>query len=138
MDLVIQGATKIIHFRWLLVHATLPIGHSLKRNVVAPKLGQCGFCYATQETTNHALWSCPLAQQMWNKVLSLFLMINVGFLFSWGEIMWGVLHSSLMLYEADDVHKAMMVHNRILISVSPFQQPRKQVRSVRVWRTVTK
>ena len=51
--------------------------------------------------------------------------------------MWGVLHSSLMLYEADDIHEAMMVHNRRLILVSPFQQPRKQVRSVQVWKTVT-
>ena len=33
----------------------------------------------------------------------------------------------LMLYEANDVQEAMMVHNRILILVSPFQQPRKQV-----------
>ena len=51
--------------------------------------------------------------------------------------MWGVLHSSLMLYEANDVHEAMMVHNRRLISVSLLQQPRKQVRSVRVWKTLT-
>ena len=29
--------------------------------------------------------------------------------------MWGVLHSSLMLYEANDVQEAMMVHNRRLI-----------------------
>ena len=66
-------------------------------------------------------------QQVWNKVLSLFLTINVGCLFSWGSAMWGVLHSSLMLYEANDVQEAMMVQNRILILVSPFQQPRKQV-----------
>ena len=50
----------------------LPVGQSLKGNV-APNLRQGGFCYATQETTNHALCTCPLAQQVWNKVLSLFL-----------------------------------------------------------------
>ena len=38
--------------------------------------------------------------------MSLFLTINVGCLFSWGSMMWGVLHSSLMLYEANDVHEA--------------------------------
>ena len=36
-----------------------------------------------------------------------------------------------MLYEADDVHEAMMVHNRILILVSLFPQPRKHVQSNR-------
>ena len=122
--------------RWLLVHMALPVGHSLKGNVT-PNLWQCGFCHAAQETAKHGLWSCPLAQQVWNKVLSLFLTINVGCRFSWGSAMWGVLHSSLMLYEADDIHEAMMVHNRRLILVSPFQQPRKQVRSVQVWKTVT-
>ena len=51
--------------------------------------------------------------------------------------MWGVLHSSLMLYEANDVQEAMMVQNRRLILVSPFQQPRKQVRSAQIWKTMT-
>ena len=122
--------------RWLLVHMALPVGHSLKGNVT-PNLWQCGFCHAAQETAKHGLWSCPLAQQVWNKVLSLFLTINVGCRFSWGSAMWGVLHSILMLYEENDVHEAMAIHNRILILVSPFQQPRKQVRSVQIWKTVT-
>ena len=65
------------------------------------------------------------------------LTIDVGCLFSWGLTMWGALHSSLMLYEANDVQEAMMVHNRILILVSPFQQPRKQVWSVQIWKTMT-
>ena len=43
----------------------------------------------------------------------------------WGLATWGVLHSSLMLYEANDVQEAMMVQNRRLILVSPFQQPSK-------------
>ena len=103
------------------MYVTLLVGQSLKGNV-APNLRQCGFCYATQETTKHALWSCPLAQQVWNKVLSLFLTINVGCLFSWGAAIWGVLHSSLMLYEADNIHEAIAVHNRRLISLSSFQQ----------------
>ena len=51
--------------------------------------------------------------------------------------MWGVLHSSLMLYEANDVQEAMTVHNRRLILVSPFQQPRKRVGSVQVWKIVS-
>ena len=34
-------------------------------------------------------------------------------------------------------HKAMMVHNRRLILVSPFQQPRKHMRSIHIWKTVT-
>ena len=51
--------------------------------------------------------------------------------------MCGELHSSLMLYEADDVQEATTVHNRRLILVGPFWQPRKQVRFVQVWKTLT-
>mgnify|MGYP006997893081 CR=1 FL=1 len=52
--------------------------------------------------------------------------------------MWGVLHSSLMLYEANNVVcVTMMVHNRRLILANPFQQLRKQVWSVQVWKTMT-
>ena len=43
-----------------------------------------------------------------------------------------------MLYEVDDIQEAMTVYNRRLISVSPFQQPRKQMRSVQIWKTVTR
>ena len=94
---------------------------------VATSLRQCSYCGDMQETIKHALWSCSLAQQVWNKVLSLFLTINAGCLFSWGSTVWGVLHSSLLLYEADDAPEAMTVINRHLIIVSPFQQPRKQM-----------
>ena len=106
-----KGPTKFILFRWLLVHMALPVGHALKGNV-APNLRQCAICHEPQETTKHVLWSCSFAQQVWKKVVSLFLTINVGCLFSWGSAMWGVLHSGLMLYEANDVHEAMTIHNR--------------------------
>ena len=92
----------------VLLHVALPVGQSLKGNV-APVLKQCSYCGDLQETTKHALWSCSIAQQVWNKVLSLFLTINVGCLFSWGSTVWGVLHSSLLLYEADDVIEAKTV-----------------------------
>ena len=72
-----KGPSKLILFRWILMHAALPVVQTLKGNV-AHNLRQCGFCYATPEITKHALWSCPLAQQVWNKVLSLFLTINAG------------------------------------------------------------
>ena len=84
--------------------------------------------------------TCPLVlsigAQVRDKVLSLFLTINVGCLLSWGAEMWGVLHSNLILYEADDVHEAMMIHYRRLISISLSHQPRKQVRFVHVWKTL--
>ena len=50
---------------------------------------------------------------------------------------WGVLHSNLLLYEADDALEAMTVINRHLITVSPFQQPRKQMRATHVWKIVS-
>ena len=131
-----KGPNKFIPFRWLLVHMALPVDHSLKGNAT-PNLQQCGFCHEAQETTKHVLWSCPFAQKVWNKVMSLFQTIYASCLFSWGSMMWGELHSNLMLYEANNVHEAMTIHNRRLILVSPFQQPRKQVRLVQIWKTVT-
>ena len=62
----------------------------------------------------------PCVRSM-DKVLSLFLTINVSCMFSWGATMWGVLHSRLMLYEADDVHEAIMVHNPFLNISTPWQ-----------------
>ena len=63
--------------------------------------------------------------------------INAGCLFSWGSTIWGVLHSSLLLYEVDDAPEATTVINRHLIIVSPFQQPRKQMRATHVWKIVS-
>ena len=94
-----KGPTKFTLFRWLLVHAALPIGQSLKGNV-ALNLKQCCFCKATHETTKDALQSCPVAQQVWNPVLSLFLTVNVGCLFSWGAAVWRVLHSNVQIWKS--------------------------------------
>ena len=43
----------------------------------------------------------------------------------------------IMGYEANNVQEAITVRNRILILVSSFQQPRKQVWSIQIWKTVT-
>ena len=87
-----------------------------------------------QEAAKHALWYYSLAQHVWNKVISLFLTINGGYLFSWGSMVWRVLHSNLFLYEVDDAPEAMTVINMHLISVSPLQQPRKQMCATHVWK----
>ena len=41
------------------------------------------------------------------------------------------------MYEADDAIEAKTIANRHLISVCPFQQPRKQMRAAQVWKTVS-
>ena len=48
----------------------------------------------------------------------------------------GVLHSSLLLYEADDTPEATTVINKHLSFVSPFQQPRKQMHATHVWKAI--
>ena len=52
-------------------------------------------------------------------------------------MVWGVLHSSLLLYETDDATEAMTVINRHLIIVSPFQQPHKEMRATHVWKILS-
>ena len=72
-----------------------------------------------------------------NKLFSLFLTINVGCLFSWGSTVRGFIHSSLLFYEADDAPMAMTIINKHLITISPFQQPRNQMRVAHVWKIVS-
>ena len=48
-----KGPTKYILFIWFLLHATLPVGQSLKGNV-ATVLRQCCYCGDLQETNKHA------------------------------------------------------------------------------------
>ena len=50
----LKGPTKYILFRWLLLHAALPIGQSLKGDV-ATSLRQCSYCGDMQEYIKHAL-----------------------------------------------------------------------------------
>ena len=52
-------------------------------------------------------------------------------------MVWGVLHSNLLLYEADDAPEAMTVINKHLIIVSPFQQTLKQMCASHVWKNVS-
>ena len=54
-----------------------------------------------------------------------------------GSTVWGVLHSSVFLYEADDAPEAMTAIKRHLVSISPFQQPRKKMHATHVWKTIS-
>ena len=55
-----------------------------------------------------------------------------------GSTVWGVLHSSVFLYEADDAPEAMTAIKRHLVSISPFQQPHKKMHATHVWKTIFK
>ena len=78
-------------------YIALPVGHSLKGKVT-PNLWQCGFCQEAQETTKHVLWSCPFAQQVWNKVMSLSLTINC-----WLPILMGISDVGSVTFQLDAI-----------------------------------
>ena len=48
-----------------------------------------------------------------------------------------VFQSTFLLYEPDDALEAMTVINIHLITVSPFQQPHKQMCATHVWKTIS-
>ena len=49
----------------------------------------------------------------------------------------GVLHSNILLYRADDAPEAITIIDRHLIYVSLSQQPRKPMRAIHLWKTIS-
>uniref|UniRef100_A0A2N9IM41 Reverse transcriptase domain-containing protein n=1 Tax=Fagus sylvatica TaxID=28930 RepID=A0A2N9IM41_FAGSY len=55
---------KIKHFIWRAFHESLPTSHNLFRRKIIPN-PFCKVCDQEVETTSHALWTCPMAQNTW-------------------------------------------------------------------------
>ena len=52
---------KIVYFRWLLVHNAIPVNGWRKGNIHK----MCPFCIDLIETSEHCLWSCDFAMDIW-------------------------------------------------------------------------
>ena len=56
----------------------------------------CTGCGYFQETQRHCLWDCPLAQQIWGRLLRL---VRSEW-FTWGSVAWSTLSGPALGYEA--------------------------------------
>ena len=88
-----QLPKKVICFRSLLIHCALPVGDWLRQH----QQYACGWHYDTPiESILHVFWLCPKIKQFWSK---LFLLLRQHYShsnFSWGAILWGVLHGEVI------------------------------------------
>lgn len=60
-----QRPRRIALFMWLLAHKGTAVGVWLTYSEMCP----C--CGLAQETQRHCIWDCPVAQQVWGRILRL-------------------------------------------------------------------
>ena len=79
-----QQPRRTMVFQWLVAHRGIAVGTWLQFGGRPPDCTGCGYF---QETLRRCLWGCPLAQQVWERLLRL---VRAEW-FTWGSIAWSTL-----------------------------------------------
>ena len=87
-------------FQWLVAHRGVAVGTWLQFGGRPPDCTGCGH---PQESQRHCLWDCPLAQQVWTRLLRL----ASGEYFTWGAVAWGTLAGCALGYETEADSRAL-------------------------------
>ena len=93
-------ARRSVVFQWLVAHRGVAVGTWLQFGGRPPDCTGCGH---PQESQRHCLWDCPLAQQVWTRLLRL----ASGEYFTWGAVAWGTLAGCALGYETEADSRAL-------------------------------
>lgn len=66
---------RTVTFQWMVAHRAIAVGTWLS---YGGRPLDCFGCGHPQETQRHCLWDCPLAQQVWRRILRLHSYLGVG------------------------------------------------------------
>jgi hypothetical protein len=112
---------KLTIFQWLIVHRSVAVGTWLSKAGHNPS---CKLCGHEQETQYHCLWGCINAQQIWKRILRIFIYQGEEGLLTWGSAAWSSFDPDVMTYDSDMHSQAFYLDRsarRILtIPLHPF------------------
>ena len=91
-----QQPRRTVTFQWLVAHRAIAVGTWLSYGGRPPDCSGCGHF---QETQRHCLWDCPLAQQVWRRILRIFSRTCIEQIYTWGAAAWGTLSGPALGYE---------------------------------------
>ena len=79
----------------------------------------CSGCGHPQETQSHCLWDCPLAQQIWRRILRLYSYRGGEHIFTWGAVAWSTLSGPALGYETTADSLALQAQRGHLLPIQP-------------------
>ena len=110
-----QQARRTVTFQWLVAHRAIAVGTWLRFGGRPP---DCSGCDHPQESQRHCLWDCPLAQQIWRRILRIFSYAGATQTFTWGAAAWGTLSGPALGYETAPDSLALLAQRGQLLSIS--------------------
>ena len=83
----------------------------------------CHFCTYLIEMAKHCLWSCGFAMDIWKQIIKLLTLVYPRAVYTWGAVLWAVVHDKPMVYEQEEVVDAIVMRHGLvgkkLISLNP-------------------
>ena len=55
------------------------------------------------------MWSCGFAKDIWKRIIKLLTLVYSRALYTWGAVLWGVVHDKTMVYEQEEVAYAIVI-----------------------------
>ena len=103
---------------WLVAHRAIAVGVWRACGGEDQACASCG----QQETQRHCLWDCEAAQQIWLRLLRLFL-AEEGRRFTWGAAAWGSCSTMAGSYEASTEEVCLQIQRgRVLVAPRTLEE----------------
>ena len=109
-----EQSRRSVVFQWLVAHRGVAVGTWLRFGGLPPDCTGCGYF---AESQRHCLWDCPLAQQIWIRILRL--LPREGQLFTWGAVSWGSLTGPGVGYETEVDSVVLQCQRQLFVRVDP-------------------
>ena len=97
----------------------------------------CPFCTNLIETAKHCLWSCGFAMDIWKRSIKLFTPVYPRAMYTWGAVLWAVVHDKPMVYEQEDVADAIVMRHGLMEKKLIPLNPQIQTDKPQIWQLVS-
>ena len=87
-------------FQWLLVHKAIVVGEWVGKMKQPTSCKRYGCLIESQA---HCLWNCPMAQQVWKRILRIMTLCRKEIVVSWGSVLWASNEANMAEYEAESI-----------------------------------
>ena len=117
------------------MHYALPVSDWLRQN----QQYACGMhCGASMESILQVFWLCPRIKQFWSRLFLLSRQHYSRSIFSWGAVLWVVLHGDVMKYESRLAsHVFHFCHGHLYLTSFPYFILRFEIENMVIWHTIT-
>ena len=97
----------------------------------------CPFYTDLIETAKHCLWIYGFAMNIWKRIIKLLTPLYPRAVYTWGAVLWVVVHDKPMVYEQEEVADGTVMRYGLMEKKMIPSNPQIQIDKPQIWQLVS-